>query len=73
MAVSLKPTAKQGANGVAGAAALVLIFLAGLFGLVIPAEVAASAVFLISWCAGYLKRETAVPDYEPKHRATTLV
>jgi hypothetical protein len=53
---SRKPVAKVAASGQAGALALVLVYVAKLCGLDLPAEVAASLVGLIMFAAGYIKK-----------------
>ena len=53
---SKAPVAKVAAAGQAGALGTVLVYLAGLLGLELPAEVAAAAVGLLMFAAGYLKR-----------------
>lgn len=49
--------AKVQAGGAAGAVTVLLVWLAGLAGLDIPAEVAAAITTLISTGAAYLKKE----------------
>ena len=53
------PTAKVAAAGGGGAAALVLVFVAGQFGVEMPPEVAAALAALGAAVAGYFKRERA--------------
>ena len=53
--VGLRPTPKVAAGGVGGAAALILIWVASLAGIEVPAEVAAAFAVLLSFGAGYLK------------------
>lgn len=52
----LAPQPKVAAGGIAGAVALVLVWVAGLAGLDVPAEVAAAVVMVLSFAASYLKR-----------------
>lgn len=52
-----KPTPKVAAAGVGGSLAVVLVWVAGLAGVEMPAEVAAAVALLLSFGAGYLKRE----------------
>lgn len=52
---SRRPVKKVTAAGAAGSAAVVLIYIAGLLGLDVPAEVAAAVTVLASFGAGYLK------------------
>lgn len=59
MTNSLTPTSKVAAAGTSGAAAVVLVWLAGVFGLEMPAEVAAGFAVLLATAAGYLKTERA--------------
>jgi hypothetical protein len=49
------PQAKVWAGGAAGALTVVLVYVAGLFGLDVPAEVASAVTVLISSGAAYLK------------------
>lgn len=53
----LKPTPKVAAATGAGAATLLLVWVVGLFGVVVPPEVAAAATVLLTVGAGYLKRD----------------
>lgn len=53
-----RPEAKVLAAGVSGAATTLIIFIAGLFGLEVPAEVAAAAVTVVAAVAGYLAPHT---------------
>ncbi|MEE2041291.1 hypothetical protein Q8791_29105 [Nocardiopsis sp. CT-R113] len=48
------PERKVGAAGAAGAAVTVLVYVAGVLGHPLPAEVAAAAVFLVATAVGYL-------------------
>lgn len=52
---SRKPVKKVTAGGAAGAAVVVAVYVAGLFGLAVPAEVASAVTVLASFGAGYLK------------------
>lgn len=49
------PVAKVWAGGVASAASLVLVYVVGLFGIDVPAEVASAFTFLLGTGAAYLK------------------
>lgn len=53
------PTTKVTVGALAGALTVVLVYICGLFGLVIPAEVAAAVTVLISFGASYIVRERA--------------
>ena len=55
-AASKAPVPKVAAAGVGGSLAVVLVYVASLFGLELSAEVAASVVGLVMFAAGYLKR-----------------
>jgi hypothetical protein len=55
---SLRPVPKVTAGAAAGAAVLLLVWVAGLFGVDVPAEVAAAATVVLSAAAGYLRRDT---------------
>lgn len=46
---------KVAAGGAAGAVTVVLVWVAEMFGLEVPAEVASAVTVLISTAAGYLK------------------
>ena len=50
----LAPIAKIQNVGISGASATVLIYLAGLAGVHIPADVAAAIVTVVGFAAGYL-------------------
>lgn len=49
---------KVKASGVAGAAATLVVFVASLFGLAVPATVAAALVTLVAFVAGYMKKNS---------------
>ncbi len=51
-----RPTAKVAATGIAGSVAIVLIWVAGQFGIDMPAEVAAALTAIIAFGAGYMKK-----------------
>lgn len=53
----MKPTPKMQAVGVAGAAAVVLVWVAGLLGIDMPPEVAAALAVLLNFAAGYFKTD----------------
>lgn len=53
---SLTPVPKVAAAGAAGALGTMLIYVAGVLGIDLPAEVAAAIVVLVMFGAGYLKR-----------------
>ncbi|WP_314148246.1 hypothetical protein [uncultured Leifsonia sp.] len=54
---SKAPTVKVVAGGAAGAAVTIAVWIAGLFGLEVPSEVAGAAVVLVTFAAAYV-----VPD-----------
>lgn len=54
---TLTPTSKVTAAGLGGAIVLVAIWIAGLFDVEIPAEVAAALTTLVSFAAGWFKLE----------------
>lgn len=56
------PTPKVAAGGYAGAAALVLVWLLGQFGVDMPPEVAAALALLAYGGAAYLKRDRTSPE-----------
>lgn len=49
------PTSKVFAGGAAGAVSIILVYVAGLFGLAVPAEVASAFTVLLSFAASYAK------------------
>lgn len=51
----MKPEAKVVAGGAAGAATIILVYVAGLFGLDVPPEVASAVTVLFSFGAAYFK------------------
>lgn len=53
----LQPTPKMAAVGVAGAGAVLLVWVVGLFGIDMPAEVAAAVAVLLNFAAGYFRTE----------------
>lgn len=53
-----RPEKKVAAATVSGAAVTLIIFIAGLFGLDVTAEVAAAAVTVVAAVAGYLAPHT---------------
>jgi putative flippase GtrA len=57
-AASKKPEAKILAAGLSAAAVTLIIFIASLAGLEVPAEVAAAAVTVVAAVAGYLAPHT---------------
>jgi hypothetical protein len=54
---NLKPTPKIAAAGAAGALTIIIVYVASLFGLDVPEYVATAVGVLITWAAGYLKRD----------------
>lgn len=53
----MAPQPKVVAGGVAGALTIMLVWVAGLFGLDVPAEVASAFTVIVSFAAGYLKSQ----------------
>jgi len=51
------PTAKVAAGGAAGAATVLIVFIAGQLGLEIPAEAASALTVLIGFAAAYFRKE----------------
>jgi hypothetical protein len=49
------PQPKVVAGGIAGAATIILVWVAGILGVDVPAEVASAFTVLVSFAAGYLK------------------
>lgn len=54
---NLRPQKKVAAAGVAGALTILLVYVAGEFGLDIPPEIGAAAATLIAFAAAYIKRD----------------
>lgn len=52
----MKPQPKIQAAGVAGSLAVVIVYLCGMLGVEMTAEVAAAVTTLLAFAAGYLKR-----------------
>lgn len=61
MASTATPTPKVAAAGITGAAALIIVWVAGLFGLEVPAEVAAAFTVILAFVGGYLKADRSSP------------
>lgn len=53
----MTPQPKVVAGGVAGALTIVLVWVAGQFGVDVPPEVASAFTVLVSFAAGYFKAE----------------
>lgn len=68
---ALAPVAKVAAAGVAGAAATVLVYVADLLGLELPAVVAAAIVAVLAFAAGYLRPTPTTTTPEPEPTAPT--
>ena len=51
----MNPQPKVVAGGIAGAFTIVLVWVAGMLGIDVPAEVASAFTVLVSFAAGYLK------------------
>ena len=64
----MKPIVKLQAVGAGGVGAGVVVYLAGLFGLELPPEVAAAIVLLAGWGAGYLKRDPLIETTKQKQQ-----
>lgn len=61
MAGKLTPTPKVAAGTVAGALGVALVYVAGLFDLELPEEVAGALVLLMTAAAAYLTRDRTSP------------
>lgn len=61
MASTAKPTRKITATGLGGALSIIAVWVAGLFGLDMPVEVAAAVTVVLSTGAGYLTRDPLAP------------
>ena len=51
----MKPQPKVAAAGIGGSAAVLIVWIAGQFGVDMPAEVGAAIAALIGFAAGYFK------------------
>lgn len=54
---SRQPTRKVTAAALAGAVTIIVVYVAGLFGADVPAEVASSVTTLLTFVAGYFVRD----------------
>lgn len=63
------PSSKVTASAVSGAAVVVAVYLASLFGVDLPEPVAAGAVLLIATLFGYFVPERRGFEYEGEHEA----
>lgn len=52
----MAPQPKVVAGGIAGALTIIVVWVAGLLGLDVPAEVASAFTVLVSFAAGYVKQ-----------------
>lgn len=59
MSADLTPTPKIAATGAAGAVAVVLVWILGMFHVDVPDPVAAAFAVLVAAGAGYLKKPTS--------------
>lgn len=66
MASTATPTPKVAVAGVSGAVTLIVVWVVGMFGVDVPAEVAAAATVIVSFLGGYLTRDSSSPG---KHTA----
>lgn len=55
--MNIRPTRKVGAGGIGGAVAIIIVWVVGLFGVDVPAEVAAAFGTLGSFVAGWATSE----------------
>jgi hypothetical protein len=53
----MKPTRKVQNGGIAGAAVVILVWIVGMFGLAVPAEVASAFTVLAATGVAYLTRD----------------
>ncbi|ASM62386.1 holin [Arthrobacter phage Laila] len=60
--MSAKPTPKVAAVGVSGALTVLIVWVAGLCGIDMPAEVAAAISVVVTFGAGYIKSEVTERD-----------
>lgn len=54
---AMKPTPKMAAAGIGGSFALIAVWVAGMVGVPMPAEVGTALGAVLSWVFGYMKRE----------------
>lgn len=54
---SKRPTRKVTAGALAGAVTIIGVYVAGLFGAEVPAEVASSVTTVLTFAAGYVVRD----------------
>lgn len=52
-----EPTSKVKATGAAGAASVLVVFIAGQLGLDVPPEAAAAVATLLAFAGGYITKE----------------
>lgn len=57
---SAVPTEKVAAAGIAGAITVILVWIAGEAGVVVPPEVASAFTTLVAFAAAYMKRNSEV-------------
>lgn len=55
--MNVKPTRKVGAAGLGGAAAVIIVWVVGAFGVDVPAEVASAFSTVLGFAAGWLITE----------------
>lgn len=55
-----QPTSKVAAAGVGGSITVLVVYIAKLFGLEIPAEVASALTALIAFGSGYIQKEKVI-------------
>jgi len=72
MANTATPTPKVAVAGVAGAVVLIIVWVVGMFGVDVPAEVAAAATVIVSFLGGYLKRDATSPGNATAARQINL-
>lgn len=58
---TLTPTPKVAVGGITGALVVILVWVASLFGLDVPTEIAAALVVVLSFIASYLTRDRTSP------------
>lgn len=68
-----KPTPKVAAAGATGALAILIVYVAALFGLDVPEYVATAVGVLVAVAAGYFKSDNKRPKHRGKHEAAADV
>lgn len=60
--VSTAPTNKVAAAGIGGSVSIVLVWIAGMFNLEVPPEVASAVTTIVAFFSGYLVKERRIVE-----------